>query len=303
MGRQATRTEWSPWHLHLGSNARSLHDRVLTDVIGPAIGLVAGRPWFFIRYWQAGAHLRLRIGNLDPISFDRTERFLTERLAVVGQLADDEEPIDEAEYRNAASRFAAGERGEDRFVQELLPSGVYRAGYEPEFDRYGGPELMPRTERLFQLSSELVLALLPHLGTARSRSVMALRGTMSAAAALGDGAAQAYFYARGLAAWRSWAAEFGCPEDQLELLCRITHEPGSGGGKPVDPVEHGPFGVWHTAIVDLVAEIPRQPSTPAGQIVSSHVHMLHNRLGLSLFDELRTYAWLADAFPAPGARQ
>jgi hypothetical protein len=32
-----------------------------------------------------------------------------------------------------------------------------------------------------------------------------------------------------------------------------------------------------------------------GRIVSSHAHMLHNRLGLGMLDELRTYAWLNGA--------
>ena len=65
---------WSSWHLHLATTARSAHDRVLTDVIGPTIGeLAPGTPWFFIRYWQAGPHLRLRMRDVDPDAYDRVE--------------------------------------------------------------------------------------------------------------------------------------------------------------------------------------------------------------------------------------
>ena len=62
-----TPRRWSAWHLHLATTARGAHDRVLTDVIGPTVrALPPGTEWFFIRYWQSGPHLRLRIADLAP---------------------------------------------------------------------------------------------------------------------------------------------------------------------------------------------------------------------------------------------
>lgn len=284
---------WHPWHLHLASDARSLQDRVVTDVIAPVVGDLGGRPWFFIRYWQAGPHLRLRIGDLDEQSSASAEQSLRERLAVAGRLAADEEPVTQAGYRAGAERFAAGERGTDRVVKDLLPPGVHRARYEPEYDRYGGPRLMARAERLFQLSSELVIALLPHLSGAGTRAAAALRATLSAAAALGDATEQAAFYARGLAMWRGMAAGYGLPDERIELLCGQAGA--AGAGSDVDPGNHGPFGPWHLAIMSLARELRRDGRDHPGRIVSSHVHMFHNRLGLGLLEELRTYAWLDGA--------
>lgn len=285
--------QWSSWHLHLGSQAQSLLDRVLLDVIRPTIAELDGKPWFFIRYWQGGPHLRLRVGDLHPGSGDQVERSLQDRLAIAGNLTGDEKPVSEAEYRAAADRLAASETGADRQVARLLAPGVHRAVYEPEFARYGGPELMPLTERLFQLSSELVLGLLPHLSTT-PRAAVALRATISAAAALGGETEQAAFYAHGLAAWRSWAADIGYPADQLDRLCAVGPELRAKG---IDVTQHGPFARWHAAIADLVTALGLTPSLPPGQIVSSHVHMFHNRLGRNLLEELRTYACLASIFP------
>jgi thiopeptide-type bacteriocin biosynthesis protein len=284
------RTVWHPWHLHLASDARSLQDRVVTDVIAPVVGDLGGRPWFFIRYWQAGPHLRLRIGDLDEQSSASAEQSLRERLAAAGRLAADEEPVSQAGYRASAERFAAGERGTDRVVKDMLPPGVHRGRYEPEYDRYGGPGLMARTERLFQLSSELVIALLPHLSAAGTRAAAALRATLSAAAALGDATEQAAFYARGLAMWRGIAAGYGLPGERIELLCRQAGA--AGAGSDVDPGDHGSFGPWHVAIVRLAGELRRDGRDHPARVVSSHVHMFHNRLGLGLLEELRTYAWL-----------
>ncbi|MFD7576694.1 lantibiotic dehydratase C-terminal domain-containing protein, partial [Streptomyces sp. NPDC059810] len=89
----ARATDWTAWHLHLGTTARSAHDRVVTDVIGPTIReLAPGTPWFFIRYWQSGPHLRLRVGDLDTAARARVEAALTERLAAAGAPAPGEEP-------------------------------------------------------------------------------------------------------------------------------------------------------------------------------------------------------------------
>jgi thiopeptide-type bacteriocin biosynthesis protein len=294
-------TVWSPWHLHLASDAGSLHDRVVNDVVGPTVGAVGDRPWFFIRYWQAGPHVRVRIGDLDEQSFEFVEESLRKRLEVAGKLAADEHPVTRAGYRGGAERFAAGERGTDRVVHELLPPGVYRARYEPEYDRYGGAGLMPRTERLFQLSSELAVGMLPHLSSPGRRAALALRATMSAAAALGDATEPAAFYAHGLAAWRARARDLGLPGEQVDLLGRQAGAAGAAGSG-VDPTDHGVFGPWHAAVAALVAEIRRTGGDHPGRIVSSHVHMFHNRLGLGVLEELRTYAWLAGSFPIGAVR-
>ncbi|MFD0028917.1 thiopeptide-type bacteriocin biosynthesis protein [Streptomyces sp. NPDC127172] len=292
---------WSSWHLHLATTARSAHDRVLTDVIGPTIGeLAPGTSWFFIRYWQAGPHLRLRIRDLEPGAYDRVEEVLRVRLADAGTHGPGEEPLDPGAYLEGAGALAsAGEQGDDRHVRAMLAPGVHRADYDPEFDRYGGPALMPATEDLFRLSSELVLRLAPKAPAQAQRSLLALRGTMAAAAALGDTAERGYFYAHGLGAWRAWAGEAGYPDELLDSLTTITRD---AGAKPVDPLAHGPFAHWHDGLAALTGDIREKSPTHPGMILFSHAHMLHNRLGLSLLEELRNYAWLAYVFPvAEGA--
>ncbi|MYY82680.1 MULTISPECIES: thiopeptide-type bacteriocin biosynthesis protein [unclassified Streptomyces] len=289
-------SRWTSFHLHAASNAQSVVDRIVTEVVGPVAG---GRPWFFIRYWQGGPHVRLRLADLDAAEAARTEAELSRLLADAGRLRAGEEPLSAEDYRADATRFAANESGVDRHVQELRPPGVHHATYEPETERYGGAGLMPRTEALFQLSSELVLALLPHVTSAGARSALALRATISAAAALGGAEEQAAYYANSVVAWRSWAAGFGCTPEQLDRLCSV--EGTRGASAAADPARHGPFDSWHAGLGDLVGEIRRTTAVHPAQIVFSHVHMVHNRLGRSLFDELRTYAWLAHHFPVTGS--
>jgi hypothetical protein len=313
----APAVSWQAWHLHLDSPARTLHDRVISDVIGPAVAIAPGRPWFFVRYWESGPHLRLRIGDLPRSRAADVSRFLTEQLAVVGRLADGEEPLDRAAYLRDAHRLASAEGLAPAATSQIKPGGVYPASYEPELDRYGGAELMPASERMFQMSSELVLRLLPALPATRSRQAAALRATMSAGTALGGPAEQAAYYASALAVWRSWAADYGYSPDQIGLLttagppdgaggrpkdpdsAAVTREPEIAGGRPKEPPGHGPFTPWHHALRGLVAAVSAALPVHPGRIVFSHVHMFHNRLGLTLAEELRTYAWLAGRFPGP----
>ncbi|MFB7560617.1 thiopeptide-type bacteriocin biosynthesis protein [Streptomyces brevispora] len=291
--------QWRSWHLHIGSMARSAHDRVVTEVIGPAADLFPDHPWFFIRYWQNGPHLRLRLGGLTTSETARTERLLQDRLGRAVRLQDGEEPVDRDTYLGHARRLSALEEPH-RSVRLAGPRdpGVYQDTYVPETERYGGPALMPATERLFQLSSELVRAFLPRLPDSRSRSAMALRAAMSAGTALGGPADQALFYARGLDAWRQMVgAGFRLSTEQLDRLC------GTGRAAPpaVDPAQHGLFGPWHTLLYDLAGQVRTEGTAEhPGEVFFSHVHMLHNRLGLTMAEELQTYARLVHLFPQPG---
>ncbi|WP_394426101.1 thiopeptide-type bacteriocin biosynthesis protein [Streptomyces sp. SGAir0957] len=291
-----TPRRWSAWHLHLGTTARTAHDRVLTDVIGPTVAeLPPAAQWFFLRYWQSGPHLRLRVADLTPEAYARVEEALRARLADAGRLREGEAPLAPEAYREGASRLAAaGETGADATVRDLLPPGVHRAAYDPEFERYGGPALMPAAESLFHLSSALVLRLTPAITGDSRRATLALRGTLSAAVALGDPAERAHYFARGRDAWRAWATDAGHPADLLDRITRVDQDPATAR---VAPDAHGPFAAWHTALAAHASDIRRTSPTHPGMILFSHAHMLHNRLGLSLLEELRTYAWLAHVFP------
>lgn len=294
----AAATRWHAWHLHLPTTARPAHDRVLTDVIGPTVReLPPGTPWFFIRYWQSGPHLRLRVGDLTPDTYAATEAALRTRHAAACVLAPGVEPLAVEDYLDGAARLAAaGETGPNTGVRALLAPGVHRAAYEPESERYGGAAHMPAAEELFRLSSELVLRLAPAVTTGARRSQLALRGTLSAAVALGDPAERAYYYAHGLGAWRSWAKDAGHPDALLDRITRVDQDPAA---VRIDPGAHGPFTAWQEALAGHAADIRRTSPVHPGMILFSHAHMLHNRLGLSLLEELRTYAWLSHVFPLP----
>ena len=55
---------WVCWHLHVGAMGADLMDSVLLDGVVPVLAELPVSKWFFVRYWQGGPHLRLRMRDL-----------------------------------------------------------------------------------------------------------------------------------------------------------------------------------------------------------------------------------------------
>jgi thiopeptide-type bacteriocin biosynthesis protein len=111
-------------------------DRILREVVGPFVGRQRAeghaQAWHFIRYADPDWHLRVRIHGAGPVLVGR----------LVPALHDALSPLIE---RGAVRRL-------------VLDT------YEPETARYGGPVGMRLAERLFDIDSDAVLALLGALG-------------------------------------------------------------------------------------------------------------------------------------------
>lgn len=283
---------WTTWHLHLDTQAVTAADRVVAEVAAP-VARRTGRPWFFIRYWQAGPHVRLRVHGLTAAGIAQVDRELSRRLPPVAAVRDDERAVDPDAYAAEATRHAAGETGENRTVAALRGVGVHPEAYTPEWDRYGGPEVMADSEEFFHASSEIAAEIAAQGPSRAARFSAAVEATAAMASALDDDERRLYFEI-GRRRWAGWAGRFGFDRALVEQSGRVGPEalgPQTGCARWSEPFRGGA-----RRLVDrLEGRIP----APAGYILSSHVHMFHNRLGLGLLDELRTHVLLAQAFPVP----
>jgi thiopeptide-type bacteriocin biosynthesis protein len=207
---------------------------------------------------------------------------------------------------------AAGELGAAlpaRDAATLLPPGVHPAVYEPEFERYGGRDLMGRSEDLFALSSRLVLAFLAQPRDTAARAVLALQATAAALHTLPDVPARIAFCEAGLASWRDWCLRLGHSAEQVDATVEALRDPGrlSPALSRVlsrhfeQPVTEGPLASWYAAHAEATGVWAETAAGP-GRILFSHTHMLHNRLGLGVLDELATYGRLLAQMTANRAR-
>jgi thiopeptide-type bacteriocin biosynthesis protein len=138
-------SEWLYAKIYTGT---ATADRILVDVLWPIVDRVIGRQsadhWFFIRYSDPEWHLRIRFRG-DP-----------------SKLHSDVLPaLQEA-------------------VAPLLSQGrawrVQLDTYERESERYGGPEGMELSERIFHVDSDAVIGIIGLLEGADARWRLALRG-------------------------------------------------------------------------------------------------------------------------------
>lgn len=279
-------THWHSWQLHVHTVAPEVLDDVVVHCVEPVVRAVAPTRWFYIRYWQGGPHVRLRIADLDAEAAAAVGVALGSALAELHPVP--EEGFDPHEYgRQAAGFAAAGETGEAMDVEALRAPGVYATQYEAEYDRYGGVEYMSMSEQLFHVSSEVALAVCrqrPRRGQAIGDGLLAMAAGLSI---LPDAERRRFFLLRLRTAWTSWglAALPGYDPDRVDALARthadrlrpaaarlrdMVQAPSAGWSRWTEPLA-GAVRVWAGADND---------ERRAGSILSSHVHMMENRLGV-----------------------
>ena len=276
-------------------------DRVVLDVAEPFLRRCQREGWidghFFIRYSELGPHVRFRVHG-DPEVLENTVwPALEEHVrslhpdAVMG--APDGSPL-EGETTAKVTHLA-------------------RIEYEPETERYGGPDGVRLAERFFEVSSEASYALLHKTGTERSSrlgkgllSMVVLVHTFATSREHATEFAHQYGinYLRSLVrdeeGRSAWLGAFGSGyEQQAETLTTYVTEvwerldEGDELSEALDAYHAGLLQVRDEfrALLDQQRLLFRgeTPFTSWEQavsgIVSSYVHMHNNRLGVSIQEE------------------
>jgi thiopeptide-type bacteriocin biosynthesis protein len=313
MGQATDTQEWRALHIFL-DDSRQL-TAFLTEQVGAAMPglrpLASG--WFFIRYWEGGQHIRLRLRGLEPATFEA----LRTRFAAAVEDYRSPDPIDRESYLDALAKSAIATSAEE--ATAFYDDGtVAELPYVPETDRYGGSHALPLNEALFAISSDLALSLAARSSdTAAVRLAIARDLMLAGAAALEtDRDDLGAFFADYASFWRGFAGPNG-PDPAA--LRESGERSAAGVAKRLDGfgiASGDPFGSWHASIKDLVAGHRRlaeqgRLASAAGvggpgdtektvrSIVGSQIHMLNNRLGTGPANEYAIAAILAGALGRP----
>ncbi|WP_188194655.1 thiopeptide-type bacteriocin biosynthesis protein [Nonomuraea sp. SYSU D8015] len=123
--------------------------------------------FFFLRYWDAGPHVRLRV-RAEPRDHDRVRRVIEERCRAFFRACPSAHGMRQEEYEKSAALLAHGE-GMPDFTRELAPNNsVSFIPYRREYRRYGRVA-MRAVEEHFVDSSRIVLSMLSKGATAKQR--------------------------------------------------------------------------------------------------------------------------------------
>lgn len=300
MPRQPEERGWLGEHLfHAGGIYTGACDAVLLEAVEPFVRACEARGWidrwFFIRYGERGPHVRLRLHGVRAVLEREAAPALREHLADLFPAVAEGFPD---------GPFPAAGEGVSRIA--TVP-------YEPETERYGGPEGVLLAEEFFHLSSEAALALLrgtrraersSRLGKALLATVVLVHTFRGSREGAGDFArAYATGYLRALVPdgerREQLARAFGGGfEQQAETLTAYVEEAWSRleSGEPLSEAldryragleeVRGRFG----ALLDAgrlaqAGTVVTEWERAVGAIVSSYVHMMNNRLGVTIQEE------------------
>ncbi|MDQ1293729.1 MAG: lantibiotic biosynthesis protein [Actinomycetota bacterium] len=231
-------------------------DSLLTDQIADICraACTAGRTdrWFFIRYQDPDAHLRLRLHGDPRVLYGDVLPLLTDMVS---------------------------QQRARRTVREMT-----LAPYDPEIERYGGAEVMESAERVFQTDSEVVLRVLE--ATRQGASDL----TLVEAAAVGvvrlltafGGADQAGAWLMRTGTVQEYRDEFR--RFRRRLVPAVAGADGHWRGADRSPHPLEPlFALSGQALRDYATALDRAaaddaPVVERGAIAASLVHMHCNRL-------------------------
>ncbi|MFJ9840913.1 thiopeptide-type bacteriocin biosynthesis protein [Kitasatospora sp. NPDC101155] len=299
---------WLSWHIHVPFAAA---DRIDELVAGPLAGLIAAlrqdraiSRWFFIRYWEGGPHLRLRLRPTTRSSPAGLDTAVREAFAALAGALNESDAV--AGYLDGISRLARASGLADPSVDESLattvqPPGVHAATYVPERARYGSGELLDAAEAVFERSSDLAVRV---AGAAPTTMQLRLIG-LEVIAKLADGVERLggdtdAYLARYADYWRWWAESVAPPVFDTAVLgdgatCLATALADQGGvsaGRLV--ARDSAVTAWHDAALDSLRP---HPGTGPGALTRegvaiSQTHMTLNRLGLLVHEEFMLIATL-----------
>ena len=318
----ATARHWSAFHVFLADPERA--NDFLLEWLKPRLptllseGRIAG--WFFVRYWEGGPHLRLRLLDADPALCIEFAHALQN--AVPAYLSG---------FSLSARQYYANHPldGEPRPLESLpwYPEGsVVQLPYEPEIRRYGGPAAIAHCEQLFKRSSEIALAVLGATrGDPQRRAAVAWRLMAEAVFAFeASPSALVAFCASYAGFWRGYSAETRAlderlaaqtaPAAQVQALRRMLEECIDGARADSAQARWAEacagldrrFGALHaqqrlvSPLTGEVCEGEEALRAARFSILSSQIHMLNNRLGLQPAQELALARSLAAAAGAVG---
>jgi thiopeptide-type bacteriocin biosynthesis protein len=318
MTDETASARWTSLHVFLADPGKS--ERWLTEILLPLTRDWRGQgiinSWFFIRYWEGGPHLRLRLRGLAPEHLP----------AVMAQLGQDlgsylsAQPVSRETYY--AGHSFDGLPVDDSSLPWFTEGSLVEIPYEPEFVRYGGTAAMAASEDLFAVSSQLTASMIAatpgNMDARLQRAALIMAVAINAAGFAGADAVN--FASQHVAMWSNYSASTRNQARELALLAenkadaqqrsdRIFAQAGQVGGPggPLAPfaqaVSHwrslmtklGEQGLLVEPFSGQAVDSPARITSAVRQILGSQLHMTCNRLGLSPHLEMAVASHLAGA--------
>jgi hypothetical protein len=293
MPDDVSETDWISTHVFYQGDQNTL----LADGIAPLLGELAEdgltTASFFLRYWEGGPHIRLRVLPAHKRESVHVRERITTQLREYLRAHPSPSRMSQRDYDLSAPRLAAQE-GMRRHRKLLYPNNsVIRIPYRREHERYGHGRRMRAVERHFAESSSLALTFLASRPAADHRatmgcSVLGLAWLLSA-----EGVPDAPLLPGSLdSSWEAIEPDYtsnAFPLSQLVERLRLAaaHLPA--------PASTAPLARWGRSLLALRDELAATAGPEVG-IVDLCAHLACNRIGIDTSAEMTFRYLLARAF-------
>ncbi|MEU9114604.1 thiopeptide-type bacteriocin biosynthesis protein [Streptomyces sp. NPDC048483] len=274
-------TRWVSAHIfHQGDTDALILDALhpLTERLRASSGPADAS--FFLRYWDGGPHIRLRVAVPDPERREEVRGEITGACEAWFRRHPSEPFLDERHYAEQATILAARERM-TAYEPRMYPlDSVQFLAYRPEYRRYGSGRNMAAVERHFAESSQIALTVLRAGASPKERQTAAYCMLLLAwftcesdparleKEQLSDGADR-YGPDHADRYERQRAALTGLLRSMRSLVLRRDEVP-----------EQGTLGRWAHSVRRLNDSV-----TAPWRVLDACAHLLCNRLGVQLEQE------------------
>jgi thiopeptide-type bacteriocin biosynthesis protein len=296
---------WVSTHLYYHDSLNNLLRSAVRPLVGEltAGGLIDG--FFFIRYWQGGSHVRLRVLLRHQTAARLVEHLISARIGRFFARCPSQALVRPEDYLRAAGWLSQHEFGQGRagqretMIEPLQPDNSLRyIAYVPEESRLGGPAGVAAFEPHFTDSSTLALELIAANPSEQRRTGRALAMMLLAAAVVIPDVTRLARYFR--YSYRDWAdrhaggdstrsARYETGYQQAydrqraqlgELARRLLDETRPGAGERLDAAS----ARW-VASVSRLADRLTEARLALEPLLFQCLHKHNNRLGITVAEE------------------
>jgi thiopeptide-type bacteriocin biosynthesis protein len=269
-------------------------DLLVTNVVAPLADELAvegmASELFFLRYWDGGPHLRLRVLPTPGASRGEVQGLVGERFGHYLSCNPSADHMSAAQYAALAPELARKENMRSWTTRPYPNNSVSFIAYRREHERYGHGAAMQAVERHFAESSRIALPVVTLAAPAKRRATLAL-GCILATWFVG---------CTDPASLRTWlgnrhrsgaahppTAQAGELSRTVELARTARHLAEGGPGSLGD----GALASWTRSMTGLRAALSVGQAAVSGaddgvlRVLDLCAHLICNRLGVSIVAE------------------
>lgn len=267
---------WKSLHIFYYDN----HDFLIREGIYPAILKNEIERFFFIRYWENGPHIRLRIKDLKEESF----RNIKQDIYNFVNQNPSKKVIDESKYIKTALEYGKKEKNFTNNMGIVANNTVRDWKYEPEFEKYHGIDGVAIAEKEFVYSSKLSMLV---LSSRPSNSEKYLFGAVFSLMILKDVLKNNYEISNFLSGYIQYWRKFSGINDQSFFKIEKQVAEYSISKKTFQIIknfyDNHKLHLFHQVVFDDLKNIK---DNPFKSFCYNFVHLFNNRLGMSPAEEI-----------------